>query len=197
MQLPSAESVEQNFEMAQYALDNAQDAIFRVNEDARIIYANNAACQQLGYSRDELLALTIPDIDPAFFQEAWFPYWEELRKIGWKRFESCHKRKDGTVFPVEITTKHMGFGGKDFCLASARDITQRQEIERKLKINQFSLENTGDSLFRTNQDARIIYANNSACQHLGYSKDELLALSIPDIDPDFSMDTWKQFFGGG
>ncbi len=124
--------LEQSLKLAQHSLDLSQDAIFRIDRDARITYVNEAACQHLGYSRDELLALSIPDIDPGFPMEVWDKYWDEMESTGQNRFETRHKLKDGTIVPVEITTKLFEFEGAQINLASARNISERKQIEAEL-----------------------------------------------------------------
>jgi PAS domain S-box-containing protein len=95
---------EKALKMVQFSLDQAADAIFWIGPTAKFYYANDAACRSLGYTREELFTLTIPDIDPLFTAEKWTAHWQELTKRGSLTFESMHRRNNGTTFPVEIRT---------------------------------------------------------------------------------------------
>ena len=115
------------------SLDVASDTVFWINPQARIVYASEAASRALGYSREELISLSIPDIDPLFPQERWKGFWEEFRVRGAMNFESQHKDKQGRIFPVEVTVNFLEFDGQEFMFAFARDITQRRELESQLR----------------------------------------------------------------
>ncbi len=124
--------MEQNLRLAQFTLDHAQDSLFRMGRDARITYVNDAAYRHLGYTRKELLGLSIPDIDPDYSREVWDKYCEAVISTGALRFEARHKRKDGTIIPVEITTNFMKFEGENHFFASVRDIAERKDAEDEI-----------------------------------------------------------------
>ncbi len=79
------------------------DSIFWLNKDARIIYVNDAACRITGYTREELLSMTVFDIDPQLTPEGWDWHWRQKKACGSLLVESCHRAKDGRVYPVEIS----------------------------------------------------------------------------------------------
>ena len=79
-------------ELVQFSLDHTRDADYGIAPDARIFYANNAACEDLGYTKEELIDMTIPDIDPDASHKGWPLHWEDLRRVRSKRFESTHRR---------------------------------------------------------------------------------------------------------
>jgi PAS domain S-box-containing protein len=117
----------------QFAVDHASDAAFWIKPDGSFFYVNDAACQVLGYTREELLSMTVPDIDPDYPQETWADHWQEMREKGSYTFEAHHRTKDGRVFPVEITTNHLDYGGHEFNCAFARDITEGKRAEKELR----------------------------------------------------------------
>ncbi len=127
---------EANLRLTQFSVDRAGDAAYWMGPDARLIYVNDQACRVLGYTRDELLDLTIHDINPEFTPETWPAHWEEVRRRRAFTFESDHRAKDGRVIPVEITVNYIEFDGQEYSCASARDITERlraQEESRQLQ----------------------------------------------------------------
>ena len=124
---------EEALRLTQFSLDHAGDAVFWLCPDGRFIYANLTACDRLGYSRDELLSMTVHDIDPNFPAEVWPEHWQQLKQRGSFTFESRHRAKDGRVFPVEITINYLEFAGREYNCAFARDITQRKWAEEELQ----------------------------------------------------------------
>ncbi|MHC4941957.1 MAG: hybrid sensor histidine kinase/response regulator [Planctomycetota bacterium] len=118
--------------LTQFSVDHVSDAAFWMGDDAKFFYVNEAACRSLGYTHDELLDMSVQDIDPLFPKDLWPEHWEELKRRGSMVFESQHMRKDGTIFPVEISTNFLEFGGREFNFAFARDITDRKSLEAQL-----------------------------------------------------------------
>jgi len=123
--------VEETLRLTQFAVDNAGDAVFWMGSNARFIFVNDAACSSLGYSREELLSMTVHDIDPNFPAAKWPEHWSEVRERGSFIIESQHRTKAGKIFPVEITVNYLKFEGRDYNCAFARDITERKEAERE------------------------------------------------------------------
>ncbi len=124
---------EKELRLTQFSLEHASDAIHWVNSQGRIVYVNEAMCRSLERSREELLSLSIPDINPLFPKERWGPIWEEIKERGSMTFETQLKTKQGEVFPVEKTINYMEFDGKEYAFASARDITERKRGEQVLR----------------------------------------------------------------
>jgi len=124
---------EKELRLTQFSLERASDAVEWIDSQARIVYVNQAECLALGRSREELLSLSIPDIDPLFPKEIWPTFWEELKTRGSKTFESQHQTKEGRVFPVEVTATYLEFDGQEYCFAFARDVTERRALESQLR----------------------------------------------------------------
>ncbi|MFZ1934479.1 MAG: PAS domain S-box protein [Thermoguttaceae bacterium] len=137
---------EEMLRLTQFSVDHAADPAFWVGPDARIAYANSSACKQLGYSREELLSLTVHHIDPDFPAEVWPEHWEELKRRGCLTFESRHRSKDGKLFPVEVTASYLAFAGKEYNCASVRDISDRKRSEESLRRAAQELERSNKDL---------------------------------------------------
>ena len=120
-------SAETNLRFTQFAVDHAAETAFWINRDASFAYVNEAAVESLGYSREELLSMGVPDIDPGFPPEKWDSHWRAVRASGSKRFVSRHRAKDGRIIPVEVTANHVAFEGHEYHCTFARDITERVE----------------------------------------------------------------------
>jgi len=101
-----------------------------MTEAGQLFYVNEAACRVLGYRREELLAMSIHDLDPNFPIEAWPLHWRELKEKGSLTFQSSHRRKNGREFPVEVTSNYVAFEGEEYNCSFARDITERRRAEQ-------------------------------------------------------------------
>ncbi len=133
---------EEALQFTQFAVDHAADAVFWMDPDARFTYVNDAACRSLGLSREELLTLSVFDIDADFTREQWPVVWDSLTRDGVFRLETRHRRKDGTTFPVEITANLLQYGDKRFNCAFARDISERQQAEAERHELQQQIQHT-------------------------------------------------------
>jgi len=134
-----------------------------VGHDGRFIDVNDAFCRSSGYSREELLSMTVHDIDPDYSAEIWPEFWEKLKQGGSLTFESCHRTKDGKVSPVEITANFFEYNGKEYHCSFARDITERKRAEEALQAEKDKLEavteNIGAGLAIISKDFRTLWAN--------------------------------------
>jgi PAS domain S-box-containing protein len=127
---------EKDLRFTQFSIDRTSEPAFWMGEDACFIYVNQAACLSLGYTKKELLALTVHDVDPSFPKKIWIKHWQKVKAEGSFTMESRHKTKDGRIFPVEITVNYLEFEGKEYNCAFARDISQRKEAEEALRASE-------------------------------------------------------------
>lgn len=123
--------VEELLRLTRFAVDNASDAIFWVDELSNLSYVNRAASHELGVSQDELLSKTYPDICPSFDLDEWIELWSELEEAIGVRFDTLHKRASGEEYPVEVSVNRVSFAGKSYACLFARDITQRKLAEEE------------------------------------------------------------------
>jgi len=117
--------------LLQFAIDCTPDAVYLMEPDAHFVYVNDAACRALGYSRKKLLSMTVHHIDPNFSEQAWTAHWQELKTKGSFIFESAHRTKNGSVFPVEIRINYLVFEGREYNIVFARDIAERKKSAQK------------------------------------------------------------------
>ena len=116
----------------QFSVDHSQDLVLWVNPEGRFLYVNDASCRRLGHSREELLGMTIYDVDPGTPQP-WSTRFQEIRERGSFTFESTHRAKNGEIFPEEVTVNHVDYGGQEYTSACARDISERKRAEDALR----------------------------------------------------------------
>jgi PAS domain S-box-containing protein len=123
-------------------VDHSKDAIWVIDpETLRFIDMNERACTDLGYSRDELLSKSVHDIDPTISSSTRARISDQLRDSGSTLFESLHRRKDGTTFPVEVSIKQVQLD-RAYRVSVTRDITQRKRAEQALQESQAALART-------------------------------------------------------
>ncbi|MCB0750165.1 MAG: PAS domain S-box protein, partial [Ignavibacteriae bacterium] len=113
-------------QLTQYSIDNIADSIFWIDRSAKFHYVNNAACKNLGYSKEELLNMNIFDVDPVFPKDKLEDHWQEIIKTGSIVIETIHRTKDGKDIPVEVTTNFVEYNGSQYNCAIARNITERK-----------------------------------------------------------------------
>lgn len=120
-------------------LEAAPDAILEVNPEGRIMLLNEAAERMFGYSRDELLALNVENLVPAALRgghaqhRASYAKHPKTRPMG-TGLELQGQRKDGSLFPVEISLSPNRIGDSLNVIASVRDITERKLIEDRMRV---------------------------------------------------------------
>jgi PAS domain S-box-containing protein len=124
---------EEDLRFTQYAIDSTVSQAFWMTDDGRLFYVNDAACRALGFTRDELLGMTIRDIDPTYPLERFAEQWRDLREHGALTFETRHQAKDGRIYPVEIRANYVVFDGKEYYCAFATDISERKRAEEELR----------------------------------------------------------------
>jgi len=124
---------EELLRLTQAAVDNAADEVAWIRLDGSFGYVNDQACRALGYSREELLTMTVPDVDPEFTLARLEQLWDEARQGKLVIFESRHRAKSGRIHPVEVRVSHFQLAGEEYMFAFARDITERNRAERALK----------------------------------------------------------------
>lgn len=126
-------ALEQRLRFTQFSVDHAAECILWIRPDASFASVNDAVCAALGYTRDELLQMKVGDIDVRFREDAWAAHWLNLRELGTLTFESMHLTRDGRSIPVEINANYLVMDGEEFNVAFVRDISERKEMEGKLR----------------------------------------------------------------
>jgi PAS domain S-box-containing protein len=114
------------------ALQTAMDGFFRTDMQGRILDVNEVYCRMSGYSEQELLTMNIADIEALHDAEMIAANIRKTMKVGPNRFESVHRRKDGSLFDVEISCQYQSIAGGQ-AVVFVRDITERKRAEQALR----------------------------------------------------------------
>ena len=185
------QDAEEALRFAHFLVDSAADAAFWAYPDGRFFYANEAACSSLGYTREELLSLSVPDIVPPELSDVFERLSKLVREEGPKTFESIERRKNGELFPVEVTLNHLEFKGREYFCAFTRDITERRRAEAAVRASEERYHSLFDGvpvgLYRTTPAGRFLDANAALVRTLGYpDREALMKADVGDIycDPE-------------
>lgn len=119
--------------LTQFSIEHAADPIFWIDSRGRFVYANNSACVNLIYSKEEILRKTITDIIPKFSISDWKDFWEITKKEGSLVVETSFIRKSNSEFPVELILNYIYHEQKEYAFAFMRDISDRKQKEENLK----------------------------------------------------------------
>ncbi len=146
-------------------------------ETLRFIAVNEAAVRHYGFSKDEFLQMTIADIRPPEDIPALMKSLSTLRHRDRHRILR-HRKKNGSVFDVEVTSFEFVSAGRRARLVIAVDVTERQKNEQRLRENEeryrLLFERNLAGVFRSALDGRILEVNEAAARIFGYQREELL-----------------------
>jgi two-component system cell cycle sensor histidine kinase/response regulator CckA len=180
---------EEELRLMDFSINNISDAVYWITMDGRFRNVNAAACKMLGYSREELLLLSVRDIDPDYQPAQMRSDIEKLKPAGSLRFERHHTTRDGRIIPVEITGNYFRYNDLEYICSTVRDITERAKAEKEASFFRTLIEYTRDPVYVLDpgDGFRMVYANQAACSHYGTDLEHLLTMRIPDWDPEFDM----------
>ncbi|MCG6932702.1 MAG: EAL domain-containing protein [Gallionella sp.] len=194
LDITAHKQVEDKLMITQFVSDHAPESILWIDEQARIVYVNEEACRERGYTREELLGMTIPDINPELPADVWADHWQRSREKGTLTFESRHLRKDGSMFPVEVSANFVKFSDREIVVAYVRDINRRKKNEAELRIAAVAFESQ-EILMITDADGVILRVNKAFTENTGYTAEEVVGHN-PRIfksgrhDAAFYRDMW-------
>jgi PAS domain S-box-containing protein len=132
--------VEKKLLFTRFCIDHANDMLYWVDPEGKIVDVNDTTCNKLGFSREEFVSMGVEDVDPFTPLKEYSQIWQGLKKRGTLKVESVHQTKNGKTIPVEITLNHITFDGKEYNCAFARDITDRKKAEEELQKSMSELD---------------------------------------------------------
>lgn len=169
-------------------VDRATDAFFLLDERVRIVDVNRQACDALGWSREELIGMHPREFDAGLDETSIGRLNQRVAAGEIITFETRHRRKDGSVFAVEVRNGTFEQGGKRFHLALARDISERKLADEELRATEARfrslVEAAADGFMLHAADGTVMDVNRQACESLGYSRQELIGMKPADFDAD-------------
>lgn len=176
------------------------DAIFMESVDGALIDCNDVALQMYGYTRDEMLKLNVKDLVAPYFYQQIKEYTQWELSQGGRVHDVPNIRKDGTIFPVEVSIQLTTIDEQPVLVAFIRDITEQKEAARVIVENEEKFrtlsETTTAGIF-IYRDERYLYVNPMWCEITGLSEEELLKTKPLDImNPDVNLESIRHIEKG-
>jgi PAS domain S-box-containing protein len=168
-------------------IEQAGSALLVHDLDGNLLEVNRQACETLGYSRKELLQLKLGDICSDFDLADAKPRWEKLEIGNPLTFNDMHRRKDGTVFPVEVRLSSIVLDEQKMIMSLTSDISGRLRFETALQKSEERYRTFAEKLplgIAVLQDGLIMYVNNAATRLIGYTAEEMLGRSFAGLIHD-------------
>ncbi len=158
-------------------IENATDALFIHDIEGHFTDVNRRACESLGYTKEELLQMTVMDIDSSLDMPLVREAWQKVKQESETTLISTNRRKDGVVFPVEIRFSKFEMGGKPYIMGFVRDISARKIADEQLKDSEKRfrsiIENLNVGILKYNAEKEIMIWNHTALRLLGVSADQI------------------------
>ncbi len=171
---------QQQLKLMSAAINKSRISIFLINPGGKVSFVNDYACTTLGYSRSELVGQDISFFDPYFNPDSWPERWISIKEGKIKTFVANHKRKDGAILPVEITTSYIAVDGEEYAFSLAQDVTDRMEREaqsRKIFIENETILSHAMVGIAYIKHRRIVSCNKRFEEMFQYDHGELLGMS--------------------
>jgi PAS domain S-box-containing protein len=140
------QDMEEKLKFLEFSIDSICEAIHWLTMEFRFWNVNAAACRMLGYSREELLSLSLFDIDPDYANEDILSDSEKMKRTGTLRSRRFHRAKDGRSIPVEITSNYFTYDNCAYICCIVRDITDRREPEEELRESESAVRRKLESI---------------------------------------------------
>ena len=174
---------DEQLEVLKYSIDQAPAAAYWTDPEGAFTYVNDAACTALGYTRDELLRMHVSEVNLRATPDRWNEVWRTIKARGFLSIESEHRRKDGTTFPVELTSMYFGYRGREYCTGFAVDITERRraELERETLQAQLAQSQKMESIGRL--AGGVAHDNNNMLSVILGN----LELALAEVDPTSNL----------
>lgn len=166
-------------------LQTSIDGFWIHDANGKILEVNEAYCNLMGYTREEMLKKSISDLEAKESKKEVIQHIKQVKEKGYDRFETQHYHKNGSLVDLEISVKSVHLD-KDKAVVFARDITERKRFEKALKISEANFKNLFDSMpngyYKSTPNGRFIDANPAFIHMLGYA--DLEDLKKVDIRHD-------------
>lgn len=168
--------------LTQIAVDHSSDAVYWIDMTGCVLKVNDQACRNLGYSRDDLVGMHVWDFDPNFVGVDWPARMEALRKVQSWRHESTHRRKDGSIFPIEVIANYVRYNDKECTIAFTRDLSERRRAEAALRESEERLRQairvSHTGIFDHNHVTNTIFWSRELRAIYGFDADEPITLEV-------------------
>lgn len=164
-------------------LETTLDGFIIVDSTGRFTEVNNAYCQLIGYSREEILTKYVHEIEVSEPKEEVMQRMQRIVQNGYERFESNHRSKDGRIINVEVSANYLAINQIFFIFI--HDITERIQVENELRDSRALylsfVDHIPAGVFRKNFEGRYIFVNPIFCQLKGLTEEEIIGKTALEL----------------
>jgi PAS domain S-box-containing protein len=176
------EAARESEERFRTVFNSVGDAILIHDFDGKVIEANQLVCKRLGYSLDEVLNMTLMDLNTPEQSRLTPERLEELQQTGYVRFETAHVTKDGRIIPCEIISRTIDYKGRGVIISTARNISVRKQREKALRESEEKyralFDNAADMIAVIDAEGNFLDLNERFEKESGYSRQEMLGQNV-------------------
>lgn len=187
--------IEKNIHFEMLFNSSPEAAMISLMPSGTILDTNQAFVKLSGFSNKEVVGKTTVDLNVWLSLKEREMVLNHIKTNGFiNKTEIQFKRKDGVIRHCNYTGKLCNINGVPHLISLIEDITERKAIEESLHLNKYAISNTSDAVFWVRNDASFFDVNNATCKLFGYSKEALLGMSVPEIDPNFDITIWNAYW---
>jgi PAS domain S-box-containing protein len=169
-----------------FLFEAANDGLMVLDMQGRIVDVNHAVHERLGYAKEEMVGKKVGDFAPPGFVAEVPAYFAEIHDSGQGMFQSVHMRRDGSVMPIEVNARVVELDGEQRVFGVIRDITERERMDNALREREAQyravIETSENGFWIVDMGGRLLEVNDAYVRRSGYSREELLVMSIPDVE---------------
>ena len=181
----------------------SMDGFLVIDRHTRILEVNEAYCRMSGYSRDELLGMSLAGIDVTVDAEGRHGVLDEIQHAGPEHFEARHRRKDGGIVDVDMSSTFMREQGR--YLVFLKNITERKRAEKSLRESEQRFHSvwtkSADGMRLTDREGVVLDVNDAYCRMVKLPREELVGRVFSIIyksqGPDDDLTEYKRRFDTG
>lgn len=174
--------------MFEWIFQNSLNELYVFNpKTMNFLAVNRTARENLGYTMEELKTMTPLDLMPEYDMTSFRSLVDSLFSVDKNHlfFKTVHIRKDGSLYPVEITFELFDYNGEKLCLSIATDLTERRALEKELEEDEAILSaimnSAKDAIIILDEDGKTAFLNPAVEKLFGYSKEELIGKDLHRI----------------
>jgi len=199
------ETIRSNERYLRTILETTADGFMIIDMQGCIIDVNRAYLAMSGYARDELIGRPLRMLDASESLEERAAHNSLVRTLGSDLFETEHRRKNGSMFPVEVSVNFINAQGGQF-IAFCRDLTERKRTEKKLRESEEQyralVESSPDIIMRFDREGRHLFASENVRNIIGVNASAFLGkthreMGFPEPVCSFWADSVRRVFNNG